>query len=341
MDRDFLIHAFINAIITPLVFVLSCFILPSFFFFKFVGKIVRRLSSERMSGKVVVITGASSGIGEQLVYEYAKRGASLVIVARRENRLQKVAETARGLGSPDVLYVCADVSNVHDCKRFVDEAINHFGRLDHLVNNAGIISVCKIEDAMDFNKFVPVMDTNFWGNVYPTCFAIPHLKKTKGKIVVNSSASALFHPPRLGFYAASKAALITFYETMRAELAHSISITIITPGFIESEMTTQGKHLSRDGVVQENREIADVLTQGFPVMSSRTCANAIVDAVCRGERYVTEPKWYKPLFTLKALCPELFEWLYRTVSLNSKSKTSEVDASGNMRSAPPSQAKAD
>ena len=76
-------------------------------------------------------------------------------------------------------------------------------------------------------------------------------------------------------------------------------------------------------------------------MSSRTCANAIVDAVCRGERYVTEPKWYRPLFMLKALFPELVEGLYRTVSLNSKSKISDVDASGNTRSAPPSQAKAD
>ncbi|XP_057485376.1 11-beta-hydroxysteroid dehydrogenase 1A-like isoform X1 [Actinidia eriantha] len=336
MDRDFLIHAFINAIINPLLFISSCFILPPFFFFKFVGMIIRCFCSERMKGKVVLITGASSGIGEQLAYEYAKKGASLVIVARRENQLQKVAETARELGSPDVLYVSADVSNVDDCKRFVDEAINHFGRLDHLVNNAGINSVCKIEDATDITKFVPVMDINFWGNVYPTYFAIPHLKKTRGKIVVNSSASALLPPPRLSFYAASKAALISFYETMRVELAPSISITVLTLGFIESEMT-QGKHLSGDGVIQVDRALVDVIKQGFPVMSSRTCAKAIVDAVCRGERYVTEPKWYRPFFMLKALCPELIEWYCRTVDFYSKSKLSDVDASGSVGSVPPSQ----
>uniref|UniRef100_M1AQJ5 Short-chain dehydrogenase n=1 Tax=Solanum tuberosum TaxID=4113 RepID=M1AQJ5_SOLTU len=81
-----------------------------------------------MKGKVVLITGASSGIGEELAYEYARRGCSLAIVARREKKLWKVAEKAKSLGCLDVISIRADVSNVQHCKRFVDQTVKHFGR---------------------------------------------------------------------------------------------------------------------------------------------------------------------------------------------------------------------
>ncbi|MCD7452502.1 Polycomb protein sop-2, partial [Datura stramonium] len=84
--------------------------------------------SENMKGKVVLITGASSGIGEELAYEYARRGSSLAIVARREKQLREVAERAKSIGSPDVVSIRADVSNIQDCQRFVDETVKHFGR---------------------------------------------------------------------------------------------------------------------------------------------------------------------------------------------------------------------
>ncbi|XP_052184273.1 11-beta-hydroxysteroid dehydrogenase 1A-like [Diospyros lotus] len=322
MDADRLIHTLIYVMVVPLVFLCLCFILPPFFIVRSILSILSHPSSESLQGKVVLITGASSGIGEQVAYEYAKKGACLVIVARREEQLQKVAENARRLGSPDVVPVCADVSNADDCKRFVNEAINHFGRLDHLVNNAGIGSLCLVENVPEVTKFVPVMDTNFWGNVYPTYFAIPHLKKTKGKIVVNSSVTAHLHPPKLSFYAASKSALISFYETLRVELAPIIKVTIVTPGFVDTEMT-QGKLLSRDGnMTVDGRLIREFLSQRFPMMGSSACANAIVEAVCRGDKYVTEPKWYKPFFIVKVLCPELFEWFYTLMYLKSMRSSS-------------------
>ncbi|XP_052187053.1 11-beta-hydroxysteroid dehydrogenase A-like [Diospyros lotus] len=322
MDADRLIHTLIYAIVLPVVVVCLCFTFPLFLIVRCILAILSCRSSESLKGKVVLITGASSGIGEQVAYEYAKKGACLVIVARREEQLRKVAENARGLGSPDVVPVRADVSNADDCKRFVNEAINHFGRLDHLVNNAGILSFCSIEEVSQVTKFASVMDTNFWGNVYTTYFAIPHLKKTKGKIVVISSVSAHLYPPRLSFYAASKSALISFYETLRVELGPTVSVTIVTPGFIDTEMT-QGKHLSRDGEFKVDGRVRQVLVQKLPMMSSRDCADAIVEAACRGDRYLTEPKWYKPLFMLKALCPELLEWYYTTFYF--KSTRSNMD----------------
>ncbi|KAL3526629.1 hypothetical protein ACH5RR_011285 [Cinchona calisaya] len=298
-------------------------LLPFFYIFRFITMLYRYFSSENVQGKVVLITGASSGIGEQLTYEYAKRGACLVIIARRESLLNKVAEKARQLGSPDVVPICADVLKVDDCKRFVEEAVSHFGRLDHVYNNAGISSMCPIQDATDITKLASVMDVNFWGSVYPTYFAIPHLKKSKGTIFVNASASAILHPPGLSFYGASKAALVSFYETMRVELAPEISITIATLGFIDSEMT-QGKHLNKEGTTEMNSEMANAVINKLPVMSSSACAKAIVDAVCRKERYVTEPKFYRILFLLETLCPELIEWANRIYYLQIKAREAKA-----------------
>ncbi|XP_033511225.1 11-beta-hydroxysteroid dehydrogenase 1A-like isoform X2 [Nicotiana tabacum] len=300
-------HTLTTLLISPLVLGTLCVIFPFFCIFRIVLFLYRLVVSENMKGKVVLITGASSGIGEELAYEYARRGSSIVIVARREEQLQKVAEKAMCLGSPDVLSIRADVSNVDDCKRLVDQTVNHF--VDHLVNNAGITSLCSINDVTDITKFTSVMDINFWGSVYPTYFAIPHLKKTRGKVFVNSSSVAILHPPSLSFYTASKAALIGFYETMRLELAPEISITIATLGFTDSEIT-RGKHL-KDGVLQVESELANNVVV-LPVISSSDCAKSIVSAICRKKRYITEPKYFWVLFFAKTVCPRAFEWFNRT-----------------------------
>nr|GEY36531.1 glucose/ribitol dehydrogenase [Tanacetum cinerariifolium] len=153
-----------------------------------------------MSQKVVLITGASSGLGEHIAYEYAKRGASLAIIAIKEpdSRLEQVADRARQLGSPDVFFVFADVSNVEECRMFVNHTIKHFGRLDHLVCNAGIAPL--YSNKTEVTRFEPVMDINFWGSIYPTHFAIPHLMETNGKIVVNASSGGILNPPKGNFY---------------------------------------------------------------------------------------------------------------------------------------------
>ncbi|KAM7484036.1 hypothetical protein LguiA_000045 [Lonicera macranthoides] len=307
MDPNYLLHNLIYASLLPLVLSFLCLFLPTFFLYNFILKIFSYLSKEDLNGKVVIITGASSGIGEQLAYGYAKRGASLVIVDIREKKLEKVAERARVLGSPQVLPIRADISNINECKRFVDDAVRHFGRLDHLVNNAGITTACLFEDVTDVTNFAPVMDINFWGYIYPTYYAIPHLKRSGGKIVVISSSTALVGVPNLSFYGASKAAIISFYDTLRMELDASISITIVIPGFVESEMT-QGKHLSKEGVITLKPELAETW-KGIPMMSAKACGEAIIDGVRRRERYVSEPKWYKLLFWLYTFCPQPVEWI--------------------------------
>ncbi|KAI3728427.1 hypothetical protein L6452_17064 [Arctium lappa] len=273
--------------------------------FLFIWELINTLRScfrptENVAGKVVLITGASSGLGELMTYEYAKRGACLAIIAIKEpeSRLEKVAERARELGSPDVLFEFADVSNVDDCRMFVDDTIKRFGHLDHLVCNAGIGPIYSMD--IDVTKFVPVMDINFWGSIYPTHFAIPHLRKTKGKIIVNASSAGVLHPPRGGFYNASKAALISFYESLRFDVSPTITITILTLGFIQTSILT-AKYSANGVGVHLKRDFGDIV----PSMGAEPCAKAIVDGVCKGATSITEPRFIKSLFFIKFLFPEL------------------------------------
>ncbi|KAL5724408.1 11beta-hydroxysteroid dehydrogenase [Ranunculus cassubicifolius] len=266
-----LVNMFMNLVAPPASLFTLLMFLPSFYFFKWLLSTLRFIYSENVAGKVVLITGASSGIGEELAYQYAKRGACLALVARREDRLREVAKIARVYGSPDVLVVPGDVSKVDDCKRFVEQTVRHFGRLNHLVNNAGILTVSTFEESTNVDNFRPIMDINFWGSIYPTYFAIPYLRHSRGKIVVTASAGGWLPVPRMSVYNASKAALINFYECLRTELGSDVGITIVTPGIIESEMS-QGKYLNKEG-------------------------NMVVDPGTRDALYY----W-------KVFCPEFVEW---------------------------------
>ncbi|KAJ6760972.1 hypothetical protein OIU79_025754 [Salix purpurea] len=258
----------------------------------------------------VLITGASSGIGEYLAYEYARRGACLALSARREERLRAVADKARELGSPDVLVIATDISKVEDCERFVKEAVNHFGKLDHLVTNAGVAQIDMFEDCKQISDFATSMNTNFWGSVYASHFAIPHLRKSKGRIVGISSIAGWCSMPRTSFYSASKAAITSFYETLRAELGPDIKITIVTPGVVESEMT-RGDFVSKG-------QMDFVLAE-----STERCAKAIVDSACqRRNRYLVEPSWARITFLIKVLCPEVLEWWLHRVFVAKRSKKS-------------------
>ncbi|KAI5562982.1 hypothetical protein BDE02_15G086600 [Populus trichocarpa] len=152
-----LIHKVLNIVLPPITLILLLLFFPYFLVSKFISRIKRSINSEKVAGKVVLITGASSGIGEYLAYEYARRGACLALSARREERLRAVADKARELGSPDVIVVATDISKVEDCERFVNEAMNHFGKLDHLVNNAGVAQIDMFEDCKQISDFATIM----------------------------------------------------------------------------------------------------------------------------------------------------------------------------------------
>ncbi|XP_031490160.1 11-beta-hydroxysteroid dehydrogenase A-like [Nymphaea colorata] len=309
MTMDF-VNKIMNVAFPPAGLLFLSFIAPPYYFSKYICSVFRRFTSENVRGKVVLVTGASSGIGEQISYQYAKMGASLALVARREQSLNEVADRARQLGSPDVLAIPADVSRADECKRFVDETVDHFGRLDHLVNNAGILCISMFEEATDITTLSPVMDINFWGAIYPTYHALPHLKRSRGKIVVTASSGSILNLPRMSLYNASKAALVSFYETLRIEVSPEIKITIATPAMIESEIT-KGKFLDRSGKMRVEQDARDVEVGPVPVAYAEDCAKAIVCGACRGKRCVTVPSWFRVFFLYRLLLPEFVEWCYR------------------------------
>lgn len=305
-----LIHKILNIIAPPLTLFILLVLLPPYQFIKYLLSILVTFSSEDVAGKVVIITGASSGIGEHLAYEYARRGACLTIAARKEKRLREVAERALDLGAPDVLVVPADVSKVEDCRRIVDRTMSHFGRLDHLVNNAGMMSVSLFEETEEITNFRSIMDINFWGSVYMTRFAIPYLRNSEGRIIVLSSSASWMPAPRISLYCASKAAMTLFFEALRIEVGRDIKITLVTPGFVESEIL-QGKYIDKTGKVDVNPQMRDVLVGIVPVMKVEDCAKTIVNGACRGERYITVPAWFMFTYLWKVFCPEIVEWFMR------------------------------
>ncbi|OMO93833.1 Short-chain dehydrogenase/reductase SDR [Corchorus olitorius] len=292
---DYVIDKLMTAIVATISLITLVFILQHYRFLNTLVSTVRSVFKENLAGKVVLITGASSGIGENLAYQYARRGARLALVARRAHRLQEVADGCEILGSPETVYILGDVSKIED--------------LDHLVTNAGVAPVCLFEDYDDITKGSPAMDINFWGSVYCTYFAQQHLKKSKGKIIVVASAAGWLHAPRMSFYSASKAALISFYETLRIEFGIQIGITIATPGLIRTEMT-EGKFLSKEGKLEMDQEMKEVQVSVMPQESAENCAREIVDSACRGEKYVTVPTWTRTTLLWRVFWPEIIDWCY-------------------------------
>ncbi|KAI5067943.1 hypothetical protein GOP47_0016288 [Adiantum capillus-veneris] len=268
---------------------------------------------ENVRGKVVLITGASSGIGEQLSYQYAKKGAVLVLIARRESRLRIVSDRCIKRGAMDVRAISADVSKEEDCKRFIEETVNHYGRLDHLVNTAGMTHSFLVEEVQDSGPLNQIMDIDFWGYVYPTFYGLPHLKRSRGKIVVNASVISWLPYPRMAAYNAAKAAVFNFFETLRIELGSSISgITIVTPGWIESEMT-MGKFINTRGEIEVSEAQRDKHVGPAPIAYSEECAKAMLKGTLRNHRYVRFPYWYTTFLLYRVFAPEVLDFLLALV----------------------------
>ncbi|VFQ84358.1 unnamed protein product [Cuscuta campestris] len=315
----------LNMVLPPASLVILAFAWPALTFISACERLwIAFFGEEMMEDKVVIITGASSGIGEQIAYEYAKRGANLVLVARRENRLRGISENARLLGAKNVLITAADVVKEQDCTRFITETVNFFGRVDHLVNTASLGHTFYFEEATDSSVFPILMDINFWGNVYPTYVALPYLRQHGGRIVVNASVENWMPLPRMSLYSAAKAALVNFYETLRLEVEDSIGITVATHGWIGTEMT-RGKIMVEEGAEMQWKEEREVHASG----SVEEFAKMIVDGACRGDAYVKYPSWYDTTFLLyRVFSPKVLNWTFRLLFDNLSSRRTSFIGTG-------------
>ena len=230
-----------------------------------------------MKNKVVVITGASSGIGRALAKEFASLGAKLALAARRTELLEKLQDELFGT---EILIQKTDVSSENDCRILMDETIKRFGKIDVLINNAGISMRASFED-VDLKVIHQLMDVNFYGTVYCTKYALPHLLKTKGSLVgVISIAGYVGLPGRTG-YSASKFAVRGFLDTIRIEnLKKGLHVLVAAPGFTASEIRQVA--LTNDGSQQ-----GETPRDESKMMSADECARHIVRAIKNRKRTLT------------------------------------------------------
>ena len=195
-----------------------------------------------MQNKVVVITGASSGIGKALAEKYAAEGWKLVLAARRIERLRLLEEEFK---NSEILSVKTDVAVEEDCKNLIEQAVERFGKIDVLINNAGI-SMRAIFENVELSVLRRMMDVNYWGTVYCSKYALPYLLESKGSLIgVISIGGYVGLPGRTG-YSASKFAVRGFLDTVRTEnLKTGLHVLVAAPGFTASEirmnaLTTKG-----------------------------------------------------------------------------------------------------
>lgn len=252
--------------------------------------------------KVVVITGASSGIGLSLVYEFASLGASIVMGARTEDKLKEVAKELEAKGTHSV-YAATDVTKEEDCKNLIEKGVERFGRIDVLICNAGI-SMRALFDDVNLNVLRSLMDVNFWGTVQCVKYALPYIQASKGSIVGVSSVAG-FHglPARTG-YSASKYAMHGFLETIRIEnLKKGVHVMIAAPGFTASNvrfsaLTADG---SQQGATPRNEE---------KMMSSEEVAHRIAVGIWKKKRTLLMEFQGRATAFIKKLSPALLDKLF-------------------------------
>jgi NADP-dependent 3-hydroxy acid dehydrogenase YdfG len=189
-----------------------------------------------IQGKVVVITGASSGLGEAAARHLAAQGARVVLGARRVDRIKALADELTRSGG-EALAVATDVTHVEEVKKLVDAAVQAFGRIDVMINNAGLMPNSPIERLKidDWNRMI---DVNIKGVLYGIAAALPHMKRQKGGHIINVSSVA-GHKVRPGnaVYAATKHAVRVISEGLRMEVKpYNIRTTVISPGAVATEL---------------------------------------------------------------------------------------------------------
>lgn len=255
-------------------------------------------------GKTVIVTGASSGIGEELVRFLAKSGANIVLCARSKDKMKAIVDSLN-LSAERSLILGIDFSQQVDYKPYVDQVLAKFQKIDILINNAGIAQKSLVQET---NEEVErrVMEVNYFANINFTKTVIPHfIEKGSGHIVGISSILGEIGLPFVGPYCASKHAVNGYYNSMRYDLEKfGIDVSIVSPGFIKTEITK--KSLTGSGEVHSKDSIAQ--EKG---MDAKKCAQQILNRISRKKRqsYVGGLEVLMPKFAL--LFPRIFHWLMR------------------------------
>jgi NAD(P)-dependent dehydrogenase (short-subunit alcohol dehydrogenase family) len=224
------------------------------------------VKSAPLSDHVVILTGASEGIG---------RALALALAPQR--LLLELARECEAAGSA-ALAVPTDVTSEAQCRALIDAAVARFGRIDVLVNNAGGTMWSRFDALADWSIFEPLMRLNYLSSVYLTGFALPWLKQTQGRIVAVASMAGLTGVPERSAYAATKHAMVGFFDSLRIELEGSgVTVTVIAPDFVRSEIHKRA--LGPDG-----RPLGESPMRQERIMSAEDCARLMVRAIEKRQR---------------------------------------------------------
>lgn len=253
--------------------------------------------------KVIVITGASDGIGAELARQWAARdgaAVALVLAARSADKLEQVAAHCRHHGTQVLVQPC-DVTDPAQCHALVDATVNAFGRLDTLVNNAGMSAHAFFEEVQDLGWYEQLMRINHWGAVWCTQAALPHLKASRGRLVAVSSLAGLVGVPGRTAYSATKFAMTGFFEALRVELhPQGVSVTIAYPGVVATQIrhrgfNAQGQAAGRSGLDERG------------AMSVEACARLILEGAEKRRRDIVMTGKGKLGRWLKLIAPQLVD----------------------------------
>lgn len=226
---------------------------------------------------VVVVTGASEGIGRALCLALAPERPRLVLAARSAERLASLAEECRAAGA-DTLVVAGDLTSEAQCRALVAATLERFGRLDTLVANAGRTMWARADEIRDPGIFREVMELNFFSVVWLTLAALPHLKAARGRIVPVASLAGLTGVPSRSAYCASKHALVGFFDSLRIELAGTgVTVTTVCPDFVVSEIHRR----ALDGA---GEPLGASPMQESKIMTAEQCAALMVPAMAARRR---------------------------------------------------------
>lgn len=244
-------------------------------------RLTQRKRRIELAGRTVVVTGGSRGLGLVLATRAAREGARVALIARSPDELERAAFQLRRIG-PEVLTAVADVSEAAAVQAAIDRVVQRFGRLDVLINNAGIIQVGPLEH-MRISDFEAAMRVHFWGALYTTLAAIPHLRASgSGRVVNIASIGGQLPVPHLAPYNASKAALTALSESLRVELLpHHILVTTVTPPLMR---TGSARHARFKGDHQrEHAWFAGLGALPIVAIDAERAAARILDAAKRGD----------------------------------------------------------
>lgn len=260
--------------------------------------------SAAFAGKTVVVTGASEGIGAELARQLAAPGVKLALAARTAERLERVAAEVRERGAT-ALAVPADVGVEADCERLVARAAGELGGIDVLVNNAGVSGHALLEEVTDFGWYEDMMRVNFFGSLWCTRHALPHLRRSRGLVVGVSSLAGKQGVPGRTAYSASKFAVTGFFEALRIELAGSgVDVTVVYPGVVATRLREVG--YGADGRPRGVSGLDE--THAMPV---EACARTIRDAMIGRKREVVMTAKARFGLWLKLVAPGVVDRMAR------------------------------